>query len=429
MTLTRRRLLAGAGALGATAFGASGCVSPATAKPGHITLWYTYNGLSDQVLTTATERFAADRFTLSQVSGDLTQRLLAALAGNAYVPDITMIGDNISRYFADSDRFVDLNGLGARDLADRYLPWKWQAGATPDGFQLGFPIDIGPAALYYREDVFAQAGLPSSPEEVAAAASTWEAYFTLADELKRRLPGRYVITDTKMVFTYWMAQQARKYFDPENHYLDDQSHVRQAWDRSVEAYRRRLTAGFAGSQSVNGQSVDRHAAWVGGQEAGFVNASWITGELKQSAPDTAGNWRVCAPPGGPGNQGGSFLAITSACPDPGAAFAILSWLQNPANQTTNYLDIGLFPSSPEAIEDPRITSGDPFFGGQSAVQVFAGIADQVRYAYFSPWDITLSDTYTDELTNVELGGKDPEQGWNDARTRIERLLRRQGVLS
>ncbi|MGW6513385.1 ABC transporter substrate-binding protein, partial [Streptomyces niveus] len=54
---------------------------------------------------------------------------------------------------------------------------------------------------------------------------------------------------------------------------------------------------------------------------------------------------------------------------------------------------------------------------------------QVKYAYFSPWDITLSDTYTDELTNVELGGKDPERAWQDARNRIERLLRRQGVLS
>ncbi|MEV8408702.1 hypothetical protein AB0R12_23740, partial [Streptomyces niveus] len=47
----------------------------------------------------------------------------------------------------------------------------------------------------------------------------------------------------------------------------------------------------------------------------------------------------------------------------------------------------------------------------------------------SPANITLSDTYTDELTNVELGGKDPERAWQDARNRIERLLRRQGVLS
>ncbi|WP_189931043.1 extracellular solute-binding protein [Streptomyces sulfonofaciens] len=429
MTLTRRRLLTGAAALGTTALGASACSSPATANPGRLTLWYTYNGLSEHVLKEAGKRFAADRFVTSQVSGDLTQRLLAALAGRAYLPDITMIGDNISRYFADSDRFVDLNRLGARKLADRYLPWKWQAGASPDGFQLGFPIDVGPAALYYRHDIFEGAGFPSEPDDVAAAVPTWEKYFAFGERLRKKLPGRYLITDTKTVFTYSMAQEPKKYFDPHNHYLDDQSHVRLAWDRSVEAFHRRLTAGYAGSQSVNGQSVDRHAAWNTGRELSLVNASWITGEIKQSAPRTAGKWRVCAPPGGPGNQGGSFLAITSACPHPEAAFEIVSWLQDPANQTWDYLDIGLFPSSPAAFTDKRLTAPDPFFGGQSTVEVFASIAKRVRYAYFSPWDITISDTYTDELTNVELGGKDPERAWHDARTRIERLLRRQGVLS
>ncbi|WP_329390974.1 extracellular solute-binding protein [Streptomyces sp. NBC_01716] len=429
MTLTRRRLLAGATALGAAAFGAGGCSSPTTANPGHLTFWYTYNGFSENVLKAARKRFAADKFVPSQVSGDLTQRLLAALAGGAYLPDITMIGDNISRYFSDSDRFVNMNDHGARELAQGYLPWKWQAGATSDGFQLGFPIDIGPAALYYRHDIFEKAGLPSEPDDVAAAVPTWEKYFTFGEQIRKKLPGRYLITDTKTVFTYSMAQEQRKYFTPENSYLDDQAHVRLAWDRSVEAFRRRLTAGFGGSQTASGQSVDRHAAWNTGQEVSLVNASWITGEIKQSAPGTAGKWRVCAPPGGPGNQGGSFLAITAACPDPQAAFDIISWLQNPANQASNYAEIGLFPSSPAAAEDERITAPDTFFGGQSAVKVFADIADQVRYAYFSPWDITISDTYTDELTNVELGGKDPERAWKDARNRIERLLRRQGVLS
>lgn len=429
MTLTRRRLLAGATALGAAAFGAGGCASPVTANPGHLTFWYTYNGFSENVLKAARKRFAADKFVPSQVSGDLTQRLLAALAGGAYLPDITMIGDNISRYFSDSDRFVNMNDYGARELAREYLPWKWQAGATPDGFQLGFPIDIGPAALYYRHDIFEKAGLPSEPDDVAAAVPTWEKYFAFGEQIREKLPGRYLITDTKTVFTYSMAQEQRKYFTPQNSYLDDQDHVRLAWDRAVEAFQRRLTAGFGGSQTASGQSVDRHAAWNTGQEVSLVNASWITGEIKQSAPGTAGKWRVCAPPGGPGNQGGSFLAITAACPDPQAAFDIISWLQNPANQAANYAEIGLFPSSPAAAEDERITAPDEFFGGQSAVKVFADIADQVRYAYFSPWDITLSDTYTDELTNVELGGKDPERAWKDARNRIERLLRRQGVLS
>lgn len=430
MTLTRRRFLTGTAALGAVAAGTTACTSPTTANPGHLTLWYTSNGLSPAILDTATKRFSRDKLIASQVSGDLKQRLLAALAGRAYLPDITMMGDNISTYYtSDRDGFVDLNTLGAREIARDYLPWKWEAGASPDGFQMGVPIDVGPAALYYRHDLFDRAGLASEPDDVAAAVSTWEKYFGFGEDIQRRLPGRYLITDTKTVFTYSLAQESKKYFDKENHYLDDQAHVRLAWDRALEAFHRRLTAGYAGSQSVSGQSVDEHAAWNTGKELSLVSASWRTGEMKQSAPGTAGKWRVCRPPGGPGNQGGSFLAVTKYCPRPEAAFEIIRWLQAPANQPQNYLDVGLFPSSPAAFTDPRLLRPDPFFGGQVTMNVFGKIAQEVKYAYFSPWDITISDTYTDELTNVELGGKDPEKAWNDARTTVERLLRRQGVLS
>jgi cellobiose transport system substrate-binding protein len=428
MTLTRRRFLTGAAATGAAAFGVAGCTSPTTANPGSLTLWYTYNGLSEKVLSKAVKRFAHDKFVTSQVSGDLKQRLLAALAGRAYLPDITLLGDNISTYFADHDRFVDLNTLGARSVAKEYLPWKWGAGASPEGFQMGFPIDIGPAALYYRHDIFEKAGVASEPDDVAAAVPTWDAYFAFGQKLQKKMPGRYLITDTKTVFTYSMAQEPRKYFDRQNHYLDDQTHVRLAWDRALEAFGRHLTAGYAGSQGT-GNSVDRHAAWNSGKEMSLVNASWITGEIKQSAPGTSGKWRVCRAPGGSGNQGGSFLAITKYCPRPEAAFEIIRWLQSPDNQPDTYLDVGLFPSSPSAFTDPRLLKPEPFFGGQVTMKVFGEIAKGVKPAYFSPWDINISDTYTDELTNVELGGKDPEEAWNDARTTVERLLRRQGVLA
>ncbi|MFI6096230.1 ABC transporter substrate-binding protein [Lentzea sp. NPDC051213] len=427
MTLTRRRFLTGAAAVAATAMGAGACSSPTTANPGRITLWHSSNGLSDKVLAEAVTRFADKKLTTSKVSGELNQRLLAALSGEAYLPDITMIGDGISTYFSATDRFADLNKLGAAQDEPRYLPWKWQAGRSPDGFQLGFPIDIGPAALYYRADQFAEAGLPSEPDAVADALSTWDDYFEFALRVKDKLPGRYLITDTKMVFTYSLAQESQKYLDRQNRYLADQSQARRAWDRAVKAFQLGLTAGYAGS--AGGEGVDRLAAWNTGKELSFVNASWITGNLKQSAPDTSGKWRVCRPPGGPGNQGGSFLAITRYCPDPQGAYEIVKWVLSPENQAAMFLELGLFPSSPAVYTDPQVLAPEEFFGGQATIEVFGKIAEEVKPVYFSPWDISISDTYTDELTNVESAGKDPERAWEDARTAVERLLRRQGVLA
>lgn len=424
MTLTRRRFLAGAAAVGATAL-ATGCTSPTTANPGRITLWHSSGGLSEKVLADAVRRFPDQRLVPSLVSGEMKQRLLAALSGEAYLPDITMLGDDIATYFSATDRFLDLNTVGAAQDEPKYLPWKWQAGRAPSGFQLGFPIDIGPAALYYRHDVFAEAGLSSDPDEVAEAVSTWDGYFELAKRIKQKMPDRYLITDTKMVFTYSLAQEPQKYLDRQNRYLADQSQVRRAWDRAVKAFQLGLTAGYAGSAA--GEGVDRRAAWNNGKEVAFVNASWITGNLKQSAPKTSGNWHVCRPPGGPGNQGGSFLAITRYCPDPQGAYEIVKWLLSPENQALMYQELGLFPSSPVAFADPAVKAPEEFFGGQSTMDVFGGIAREVKPVYFSPWDISISDTYTDELTNVESAGKDPERAWDDARRSVERLLRRQGV--
>ncbi|MEU0878588.1 ABC transporter substrate-binding protein [Lentzea sp. NPDC005914] len=425
MTLTRRRFLTGTAAV--AALGAGACSSPTTANPGRMTLWHSSGGMSEKVLAEAVRRFPAQKLTPSKISGELNQRLLAALSGEAYLPDITMLGDGISTYFSATDRFADLAALGAAADEPNYLLWKWQAGRSPDGFQLGFPIDIGPAALYYRHDLFARAGLPSEPDEVAQAVSTWDDYFEFAARVKEKLPGKYLVTDTKMVFTYSLAQERQKYLDRQNRYLADQSQVRRAWDRAVTAFRMGLTAGYA--NSAGGEGVDRLAAWNNDKEIAFVNASWITGNLRQSAPGTSGKWHVCRPPGGPGNQGGSFLAITKYCPDPHGAYEVVKWLLSPENLALAYLELGLFPSAPAAFGDPRVLRPEEFFGGQSTMTVFGKIAEEVQPVYFSPYDITISDTYTDELANVESAGKDPERAWEDARTAVERLLRRQGVLA
>ena len=421
--MNRRGFLMGAGALGLAAL--AGCASPRTSRPGKLTLWYWTRGLSENVLKEALQRF--DGFDPANVGHDLRPKLLAVMSGDAYIPDMSMVNDDIAGYFADADHFVDMNPLGADKVRDQYLDWKWQAGSTPDGKLLGFPLDTGPSALYYRYDLFQQAGFPHEPADVEKAVATWDDYFRFGQELMKALPGRYMITDAKRVFTYSMAQEPRKYLDRQGNFIGDQDHVRKAWQRAVTAVRMKLTAGFFDNGADSG-SVDQHAAWSAGTEMSVVNASWMTSEIKDAAPKTSGAWRVCRSPGGAGNQGGSFITITSACPKPQEAFEIISWLLNPANQARNYVDAGLFPSAPAAFTDPRASAPDPFFGGQNTAEVFGRSASEVQPAYFSAYDITVSNTITDELVNVESAGKDPDRAWQDAQKSVRQYLQRRGAL-
>ncbi len=420
--MNRRGFLAGALGLAL-----AGCTSPRVATPGQLTLWWWTRGLSENVLNEAVQRFASQKFVPANVGHDLRPKLMAVLSGDAYVPDMTMVNDDIAGYFGDADRFVDLNTLGAASLKRQYLDWKWQAGSTPDGKLLGFPLDTGPSAMYYRHDLFTQAGFPAEPDDVARAVSTWDDYFAFGQELMKALPGKYLISDAKRVFTYSMAQEPRKYLDRQGKFIGDQAHVQQAWARAIKSVQLRLTAGFFDNGAASG-NIDQHAAWNADIELTLINASWGTSEIKESAPKTAGAWRICRSPGGAGNQGGSFITITSACPQPDKAFEIISWLLNPDNQARNYVDAGLFPSAPAAFSDPRSAAPDPFFGGQNTAEVFGKSASEVKPAYFSAYDIDISNIYTDELVNVESAGKNPDQAWQDARKAIDRLLRRRGVL-
>ena len=95
--------------------------------------------------------------------------------------------------------------------------------------------------------------------------------------------------------------------------------------------------------------------------------------MRRTAPSTRASSPAGpspAAPGGAGNKGGSFLAITKYCKNPKAAFAFISWLESAKNQAQAFLDPVLFPSTPATYTDKTLTAPDPFFGGQQIVDVF-----------------------------------------------------------
>ena len=183
--------------------------------------------------------------------------------------------------------------------------------------------------------------------------------------------------------------------------------------------------------SANAQSgtTDANAVVTNGKLVAYNAAVWWA-QLgpKNAAPKTKGLWRVTAAPGGAGNRGGSFLAITKYCKNPKAAFAFISWLESAKNQAQAFLDPVLFPSTPASYTDQTMAAPDPFFGGQKIVDVFAASAKKYPGAYFSPYDTIIGTPLGAELVNVEVAGKSPDQAWADAQRQIERELTRAGAI-
>ncbi|MEU3979016.1 extracellular solute-binding protein [Streptomyces sp. NPDC026672] len=426
MRLSRRGLLrAGLAGTAATALGglAAGCAVPTGSTGRNMVLWYWDGGLGDTVVKEARSRFA-DSVDLRavKIGGYYRSKLITTLTGRARVPDIAGLkGEDMASYLPNADQFVDLRTLGADRLRSSYLSWKWDAGVADDGSVVGIPIDCGPVAHFYQEDVFRKAGLPHEPGDVSRELATWDAFFSAGEQLKKRLPGTCLLTDVTSVFMMSVNQGTRRYVDKDRHFIGDQEHVRTAWDRAVEAKRRGIV-----SDLVSG-TPDQLSAVEDGKLPSQLNASWVTSDIKTGLPRTKGRWRVAQCPGGPSNIGGSYLSVTKECREPEKAFEIITWVLNAANQTQGFLDAGLFPSTPASYGMAKLREPDPFFGGQITMDVFGPAAQKIPVAYNSPYDVALSQPVLDEIKNVGVLGKDPERAWKDAMSSCRRIAEHLGV--
>jgi cellobiose transport system substrate-binding protein len=382
-----------------------------------LTLWYPKNSINDQLLAQVSQVFPTIRIKAQKIGGDFDAKFRVTLAGQSNIPDIVALNYNIATYFPDADQFVNLLTLGAGALKNEYLGWKWDLATTPDGRLIALPMDIGPTVLFYRTDLFRQAGLPTDSRAVATRINNWDAYIQAGQQLQNALHGKvYMFDDIDTVFEQIMSQGSLEYFDRANHYIGDQSQVKRAWDYATRV----AQLGLSAKAAVGTTEWD--AALNNGAVASFVGASWMEAYLVQRAQATAGQWRVAQAPGGAGNNGGSYLAITKACAHPREAYEVMKWLLSPAHQVQTFLSNKLFPSTPASYDDPRMYRPDRFLGGQEATKVFSQAAKQIKLSYLGPESTTVDAVFQRELSLVETENENPEQAWNAAQQEIQREL-------
>lgn len=433
MNVSRRTLLrsgaAGLGLLGVGGLAACSSAAPGTSSPtggatgiASMVLWTWPEGFGKKVLKSVSSEFSQYSLRQDVIGGDFKQKLTTTLTAGSGLPDITGVkGEDIAYFKTQAKYFVDLNTVGAKDIKGTYLDWKWAQATTESGQQLGIPIDIGPTALFYRFDVFEEAGLPSKPEELAAAIRTWDDYFELGKQLLAKKPGTYLIRYASGLFDLVWKQSGKGFVDEGGVFIGDQEHIRNGWDTAVKA----LNAGIVAKLAAN--TADTAAAVNQGKLPADFGASWHLADLEVDAPKTSGKWHVCAHPGDATNNGGSFLTIPQGAKDPAASFELIKFILNPANEANEYEDKGNFPATPGAFDMPQVAGPVEFLGGQVAADVFGEAAKTVRPLYQDPNEDTINAPFYAQMELVEASKKDPNQAWDDAVKAAKRLAGQVGI--
>lgn len=126
-----------------------------------------------------------------------------------------------------------------------------------------------------------------------------------------------------------------------------------------------------------------------------------------------------------GYWGGTFLAIPEQSKHKEEAWAFIEFITTNVNaQKTCFEVADCFPAWMAAWEDKLFEEKMDFFAGQQARLLWIDIAKRVPEVITNRFDSVANSVITSELGAVLQEGKPVERALRDAKTQIERRVRR-----
>lgn len=383
--------------------------------------FWAFSGINEKAtVADYTKQHSDIHVKLTEVGSteETAQALTTALASGK-VPDLVLIqGDDLPKFVAQPQNFVDLRSLGADKIKGNYLDWIISQSTTKDGGIIGIPTDVGGMAIAYRKDLFAAAGLPTDPAAVSKLWPTWDQFIETGKRYTAATHKPFLDNAETSVFYQAVNQGSEKYYDS-NHQL--------AYDRSPQVHTafnlalKTIAAGISANQTsfTSGWS----AGMTKGQFAVVSAPSWMLNSIRTTAPETSGKWDIATIPGGAGNWGGSYLAIPKNAKNPQAAWNFITATLSPQGELAHFVESGALPTTPSVYQDPKLTSlRDPFFSNAPTGAIYTNSLLGLKPFYIGPDSAAIGQEFLNAITNVEQGKGAADQAWNAALTNIKNSI-------
>lgn len=303
--------------------------------------------------------------------------LAGCAAGGIDLPDVYLVENNEAEVFWAQfpDCFTDLRTLGAEALRPAFPEFKW-AELMMDGAIYAIPYDSGPTAIFYRRDLYQQAGIDVD------AIKTWDDFIAAGQKMLAATGGAVRMgTVAKGADDEWFRMLANQngcfYFDlaGESVTVNQPGCV-----QALDTLKRLVDAGVL----AIGGWVEQIQLIQNSAVASAFFGSWYGGVIQAEAPDQAGLWGVyltpAQEPGGvrASNLGGSSLAIPASSQNQELAYDfIVNALANVDNQINILANYGLTPSLLATLEHPYLDEGVPFFDNQPVWRLILGTLGEV----------------------------------------------------
>ncbi|MDO5049287.1 MAG: ABC transporter substrate-binding protein [Actinomycetaceae bacterium] len=351
-------------------------------------------------------------------SNEARDNMNTRLAAGSGLSDIEAVEiDWIPELMQYPDQFVDLSSDAVKD---RWPDYKVQPVTTADGKLIGYGTDAGPQALCYRADLFAEGGLPTDRDEVAAMLDGgWDKYFEVGKQFvdATGIPWYDGATAT---YQGMINQEPTPFETPDGSVipLNENEPIKSIYDEILKQSENGLSAGFAQ------WSEDWTNAFQNDGFATMLCPPWMLGVIEGNAAGVEG-WDV-APvyPGGGGNWGGSYLTVPTQGAHQEEAKALAEWLTAPEQQIVAFQTKGNFPSQTAALDDPALLEyKSEFFNNAPVGEIFSEMSKRIDVSpYKSTNFFPVTTIVTDALTRVDVDDTDsPESSWEKALSEFDQL--------
>lgn len=355
-------------------------------------------------------------------TSDHHQQLSTAIAAGTGAPDVAMLEQAWVGRYKDMGGFENLLDApyNAGDMKKDFVEYKWNLATSVDGKKLvGLVWDIGPATLFYRRDVFKDAGLPSEPEEVEKLLSTWDGVLKAAEKVYK--PNERWLLPNAFYLYSWNYMN-RDFYNDRLELVLDKPGSKEALEAAITMRKN----GWDAKISDMWQK-EAHAGMASGSIACTLAGCWYGGFLKSwIAPDTSGLWGICRIPGGiaDSNWGGSYLAVPSQSKNKEAAWNFIKYaLATKEGQNTMFKAVDYFPGYIPAWDDPMYNEADPFFGGQKTKALWVDISKSIKPTFSTLMDSTVEETLNNAVNTGLNEGKSADEIIAMAKQQIENATR------
>jgi multiple sugar transport system substrate-binding protein len=399
--------------------GCSGGDGKADKGPVKIKVWAWYPAFQPVVdLFNRTHSDVQIEWTNAGTGADEYTKLQTALKAGKGAPDVVMLEFQELPTINLTKHLVDMGKHGANSIKANYVDWAWKQVSDGDKVY-AIPVDAGPMALLYRQDIFDKYQL--------TVPTTWAQFKAEGQKLKAAAPEKY-LTDFGandggfMTGLMWQAG-ARPYTYSASALPNITVKLNNPEAKQVMAYWDDMVNGKLADTTAYG-TTDFYTGLADGRYATYIAAGWGPGYLASVAKTTAGLWRAAPLPqwtaGGnaQGDWGGSSFAVTDQTKHPSEATRVAMEIFG-SNKDAWKIGIDqayLFPTaSPILTWDYFLTKKYDFFGGQQVNEVFVPAYNGVGQFDWNPFN----DYAFSQLTTVLGKAISDKTPWSSALDQVQ----------